>query len=339
MLLTSTIVTLVPIGQNKSLWRKRKTTRKGYRITGTHFLTIIAIAALVFAMWWGGVFSSLSGVPQPDRQTGNLVDVNKPIQFSVMDPIGGSAVTSATVYVYDGLQLVDTLTTTSAGIANTTKPFASGKSLNVKIVESSYVTKWQTVTVPQMNDADKTQDYNYISLDTRNIGTYTTIRVFNENSGSSVSDGGAINITDYSSTPLKLTVTIANSEDNSGYISSYDPLNKINLNAVMVTSSTTSYMTVQNAGTYAPRGTVSYWLQTCNDELITKHLVGGTYVKPGQQAFSFNVYKGSLTSAANQTINIDLYKYFDTSYFATQGIGGPDAATMATQFNIEFYTA
>lgn len=256
-----------------------------------------------------------------------------------MDPIGGSAVSSATVYVYDGQQLVDTLTTTSAGIANTTKPFASGNSLNVKIVQASYVTRWQTVTVPQMNEADKTQDYNYISLETRNIGTYTTIRVFNDSNGTSLTDGGTVNITDYSSTPLTLTVTIANSEDNSGYISSYDPLNNINLNAVMVTSSSTSYLTVQNAGTYAPRGTTSYWLQTCNDDLITKHLVGGTYVKPGQQSFTFNIYKGSLTSSANQTLNIDLYKYFDTSYFATQGIGGPDAATMATQFNLVLYTA
>ena len=255
-----------------------------------------------------------------------------------MDPLGGSAINAATVYVYQGSQLQETLTTTTSGVANSTRPYVSGTVLNIKVVEASHVTKWIPVTIPKMSPADSVSlASNYIGLETLTTGTFA-IRIVRADTGASVADS-TVNMTDYGSTPLNLEITVANSVDNTGYVSSYDPLNNINLNGVLKTGSTTSYLTVQNAGTYAPRGTISNWLLTCNDNLITKHLVGGTYVKPGAQTFTISIYKGSLTSAANQTLTFDLYKYFDSTYFAAQGVGGPEAATMATQVSVEFYTA
>jgi hypothetical protein len=138
---------------------------------------------------------------------------------------------------------------------------------------------------------------------------------------------------------MQLTVTLRNSVDNTGYISSYDPVSKVNLNPALLTSSSTSYMTIQNAGSYVPRGTVSNWVLVPTDTGLTKELVGSVYKQQGQQSFTITLYKGTLTSAANQTVTFDLYKYFDSSYYAQQGIGGPDAATAASQFSLTFYTA
>lgn len=317
--------------------------RKGYRITGTHFggMAIFAIAILVFA-WWFGAFNFLGVTPpvQPAVPTA-LVSVNKPVQFSVMDEIAGSALGAMTINVYDGTQLLESLTTAETGLVTSSQPYASGRLLNVQIVgNTTHCYKWTVVTVPEMSAADaQSLTTNYVLLNGRTLGTFA-IRIFNDSNGTSLTTTGVVNMSGYSSTPLQLTVTLANSVDNTGYVSSYDPLNRINLDAVVLTSSATSYMTIQNAGVYAPRGTVSNWLKVQNDDLITKHLVGGVYLKPGSQSYTVTIYSGSLpdgASGANQTVTFNLYKNFDTTYFAAQGIGGPNAAAIGSAtFSLEF---
>lgn len=268
----------------------------------------------------------------------DTVAVSRPIRFSVMDPLGGSGVASPTVYIYDGQQLVETLSGDASGLATSTLDYSSGKVLNVKVVASGYVTRWNTITVPRMNPADvQALSYNSISLTTYNLGTFA-ISVM-DGDGNSYATTDAINMTDYSTTPMQLTVTVRNTEDNSGWISSYDPISKVNLNMALLASTSSTYMTIQNAGQYVPRGTVSNYVQTLSDDMISKHFVGGVYLKPGQQSFTVTLYRGSLTSAANQTVTFDVYSYFDAAYFAQQGIGGPDAATAASQFSLTFYTA
>ena len=310
------------------------TRKKGIRIQPIH-MGLIAITILLCA-WWFGAFAGLGVAPSPyvaPTIEPGLVSVNKPVQFAVMDPLAGSALGSMTVNVYDGTQLMETLTTASTGLATSSQPYASDRALNVQIVgNTTYCTKWATVTVPRMSAADaQSLTTNYVLLNTRTLGTFA-IRIFNDSGGAALTTADVVNMSAYTSTPLQLTVTLANSVDNTGYVSSYDPLNRINLNAVVVTSSTTSYLTIQNAGTYAPRGTVSNWLQVCNDDLISKQLVGGVYTKPGSQSYTVTIYAGSLpdgAAGANQTVTFNLYKNFDTTYFAAQGIGGPSAAAIA----------
>jgi len=307
--------------------------QKGIHIKPIH-MGVIAIAVLLMA-WWFGAFSFL-GVTPPEvpEVPATLVSVNKPVQFAVMDPLAGSALGVMTINVYDGTQLLESLTTAATGLVTSSQPYASDRVLNVQVVgNTTYCTKWTTVTIPRMSAADaQSLTTNYVLLNTRTLGTFA-IRIFNDSGGAALTTADVVNMSSYKTTPLKLTVTLANSVDNTGYISSYDPLNRINLNAAVVTSSSTSYLTIQNAGTYAPRGTVSNWLQTCNDDLITKHLVGGVYTKPGSQSYTVTIYAGSLpdgASGANQTVTFNLYKNFDTTYFAAQGIGGPDAAAIGS---------
>lgn len=292
-------------------------------------------------MTYLGVFAGL-GITTPTLpgEGDGLVSVNKPLQVSVMDPLAGSALGAMTVRIYDGSMLVETLTTAATGLATSSQPYQSGKVLNVHIVgNTTYAGRWTTVTIPKMNAADaQSLTTNYVLLSTRAIGTFE-FRAVRDDTGAAVTNGTAINMTSFTTTPLKLTFTVANTADNTGWISSYDPISKVNLNAVTVISSGQSYMTVQNAGSYVSRGTTSNWLTTMNDDLITKQLVGSTYTKPGSQTFTVTVYAGSLTSAANQTVTLNLYKNFDTQYFSAQGVGGPDAATIATQMYLEFYTA
>lgn len=314
--------------------------KSGIRLSRNTLIFVGAIA-LIAILWFNGTFSNL-GISTPSIPgvgEDGKVTVTKPIQFAVMDPLAGSKVVSATVKIYDGITLVETLTTDdTTGLVTTSMPYPSGKVLNVQVSKTLYCTRWETVTVPKMNPDDaQSLTTNYVQLTTYTLGTYA-ITVQNS-AGTAYTTGDAINMTNYASTPLQLTVTLRNSVDNTGYISSYDPINMVNLKPALLTSSSTSYMTIQNAGSYVPRGTVSNWVLVPTDTGLTKELVGSIYKQQGQQAFTITLYKGTLTSSANQTVTFDLYKYFDLAHYTQQGIGGPDAATAASQFSLTFYTA
>lgn len=314
--------------------------KSGIRLSRNTLIFVGAIA-LIAILWFNGTFSNL-GISTPSIPgvgEDGKVTVTKPIQFAVMDPLAGSKVVSATIKVYDGTTLIETLTTdATTGLASTSMPYPSGKVLNVQVSKTLYVTRWQVITVPKMSPDDaQSLTTNYVQLTTATLGTYA-ITVQNS-AGTAYTTGDAINMTDYASTPMQLTVTLRNNVDNTGYISSYDPVNKVNLNPALLTSSSTSYMTIQNAGAYVPRGTVSNWVLVPTDTGLTKELVGSIYKQQGQQAFTITLYKGTLTSSANQTVTFDLYKYFDLAHYTQQGIGGPDAATAASQFSLTFYTA
>ncbi|MFA5366255.1 MAG: hypothetical protein WC325_13825, partial [Candidatus Bathyarchaeia archaeon] len=304
--------------------------KSGIRLSRNTLIFIGAIT-LIAILYFNGTFANL-GISAPNLPTGEdgKVTVTKPLQFVVADPLGGTGkILSATIKLYDGTTLADTLTTDgTTGLATTGIGYPSGKVFNVQVSKAGYVTRWETVPVPKMTSDDaQALTVNPIQLTTRTLGTYA-ITVQNS-AGTAYTTADAINMTNYASTPMQLTVTLRNSVDNTGYISSYDPVSKVNLNPALLTSSSTSYMTIQNAGSYVPRGTVSNWVLVPTDGGLTKELVGGIYKQQGSQSFTITLYKGTLTSAANQTVTFDLYKYFDSSYYAQQGIGGPDAATAA----------
>ena len=299
-----------------------------FRLKGWH---IFAIATIAFLLWYGGYLSFTFTIPsniQPPGQTDNLVSVTKPLKIALNDPLGGSAIASATVQIYGSDRVLkESLTTDSAGVATSALPYASGDTVYVKIAKPGYVTRWYPITVPKMAPADaQSLTTNFIALQTYNLGTYT-IKVTDQ-FGNSYTSGGTLNFTALGTSTMTLTITIYNTEDNSGYISSYDRLNNINLGAVLLTSTAGSSVTVSGAGSSVVRGTSTYWITPISDDSLTRQLVGNQYVKPGVASASITFGKGSL--ASTQAFTFNLMDYFDSGYFAQNGIGGPDAASLAS---------
>lgn len=295
-------------------------------------------AAVIFLILMSAGYVKLAGVPgeeggpTPEQQ---LVDVNKPLKFAVMDPIGGSAVGGASVQIYDSAKaLKESLTADANGTALSALPYASGTVLNVRISAAGYVTRWIPVTVPKMSPADaQSLTHNFIALETRDVGTYT-IKAYDQ-FGNDYDSTDTINFTALGVNTITLQITIINTEDNSGWIGSYDPINGVNLKAVMVASTSGSDVTVTNAGQSVTRGSVTYWMSPVADDAITKQLVGSTYVKSGVTSITITIGKGALQSNETQDIDFNLYGYFDPAYFALNGIGGPDATVLAS-FSLTF---
>lgn len=298
------------------------------RIKGWH---IVAIALIIVAMWYTGVLSFSIQGPQEQTPETQLVSVNKPLQFAVVDPLGGGGLASASVLVYGTDKVLkESLTTATDGYtAQTALPYQSGTTLYVKILKSGYVTRWMQVTVPKMTPTDaQAQTTNYISLQTVPLGTYT-IKVTDQ-FGNVYTDGSDLNFTSLNVSTVSITISIYNTVDNTGYISSYDPLNGINLRSVLVLGTAGSDVSISGAGGSITRGTNSYWCITVNDDGLTRQIIGNQYVKPGVTSITFTINKGALSAGEEQDFTFTLYAYFDQTYFAQNGIGGPDASSLAT---------
>jgi hypothetical protein len=303
------------------------------KIEGWH---IVAILLILFLLWYAGFFKievkqQVTQPPQaPTTPGGELVSVNKPIKFALSDPLAGAAIGSANVYIYGPDKVLkESLTTASDGTVTSALPYQSDSVIYVKVAKAGYVTRWFTVTVPKMSPADaQSLTSNFVPLQTYNLGTYT-IKVTDQ-FGNSYTSGGSLNFTALGATTVSVTITIYNTEDNSGYISSYDYLNSINLNAVLLSSTAGSSVTVTGAGSSVMRGTTTYWISVLSDDGLTRQLVGNQYVKPGVTSVTITFGKGSLAAGSSQAFTFTVYGYFDQNYFATNGIGGPDAVSLAT---------
>lgn len=301
----------------------------GYKIKPIH---ILVIAILAFGAWYSGLFSLSIGnkpvTPNPPTQTQNQLTVNKPLKFSLNDPLKGAAIASATVYIYGPDKVLrETLTTASDGTITSALPYQSDSTLYVKVSKALYVTRWFTVTVPKMTQADaESLTTNYVPLQTYTLGTYTIKAT--DQFGNVYSTGNAMNFTTLGASTVTLNVGIYNTVDNTGYLSSSDYLNGIRNDAVFRISTTGSSVGLNGVGNYVMRGTTSYWSTTIPDDSLTRQLVGTQYTKSGVGTLTITLTKGTL--AGNQTITCNLYDYSDPTYFATNGTGGPNEASIGS---------
>jgi len=301
--------------------------------TKTWLYLLTGAVVILFLMSAGYLQLGIAG-PDGGQDEGTpeseLVSVNKPILFAVTDPLAGSAIGEASIAIYDDDVLVESLTTDATkGTVTTALPYMSDTVLNVKISKSGYVTRWCEVVVPKMSPVDaEALSTNFVSLQTVNLGTFTIKAT--DQLGNMYSSGDTINFTSLGVSSVSLNMMITNTEDDSGYISSYDPINGIHLKAVMVASTTGSDVVVNGAGSHITRGTTSYWLSEINDDDLTKNLVGSTYESSGIATKSITIGKGALGSGETQVVTFALYVYFDPAYFAQNGVGGPDATVVAT---------
>jgi len=304
------------------------------KLKGWHIALILLIA--LAAWYYGYIKIKIPGeISQPPTQppslpSSELVPVNKPLKFALTDPLAGAAIPTATIGIYGPDKVLrESLTTSSDGTVTSALPYQSDSVIYVKVAKAGYVTRWFQITVPRMTPADaQSLTSNFIALATYNLGTYTIKAT--DQFGNTYTSGGSLNFTALGVTTISVTFTIYNTEDNSGYVSSFDYLNGINLNAAFLTSTGGSSVTVTGAGSSVQRGTTTYWITILSDDGLTRQLIGNTYVKPGVSSVTITFGKGALTAGSSQTFTFTLYGYFDQSYFATNGIGGPDAVSLAT---------
>lgn len=265
---------------------------------------------------------------------GDLVDVDKNIDFALTDEYAGSALASKTLYLYDsdGETLLETLTTGSDGTVTTAFTYPSGKKIYV-LYKSSNDKKWWELTVPKMRKADaESATVNTIKLKAFSIGSYTdSLKV----GGTSISDGGNYNFTASGETPT-FTYSLANTgNDNTGIQTSYDPIYDQNWNVVLyITFSGTDYekVIVYGFDYDFTLGTTHYVASNLDAYALTKHKVGNVYKSDGTLDFTFSLDGTGYTASGSTTMQIYVYAYADATYAQNHGGNfGVEAYQLAEQ--------
>ena len=307
--------------------RFKNKTRRG----AIEFKHVLAGILILFVLWmfWPSIAAHIPQQNIAEQTTSTRgVAVTKPLQIAVTDPIAGQAVSGASVLVYEGNVLKESLTTDSAGKATTSLPYKSGTQLYIKVVNGNSK-EWKAITVPYMSPEDaQSLTTNFVSIPFFTLGTYT-IKVMDQ-FGNVYASGDTVNFTTLGVSTVTLTITIYNTVDNTGYVSSYDPINKVNWYAYLVTSTSGTAVGITGFDQSVQRGTTTYYLVHVPDDGLTRQLVGQTYVKPGTWSYTITINKGTLTAGQSQAFTITLYAYFDPQYFAANGVGSPDALALAT---------
>jgi len=300
---------------------------------GVSLSTVLLILVLLIG---AGIYLGIIKIPALPGQIAStttapseLVAVQRKIQFSLVDPLAGSAIPSATVKIYKGTTLIETLTTDSSGVATSSQLYSTGDQLYVYVEKAGYVKRYIPVQVPAMNALDA-QAGNMFSIPLQTYTAPTVTLKITDQFGNTYASGGKLNFTALGQTTVSITVTIYNTQDNSGFIGSRDILNNVDWRLVHYISTTGTLSTIQGFERSAQRGTTMYYFNSVPDDALTRQKVGQTYVKTGVYSLTFTVGKGGLAAGQSETYNFYLMMYADVNNFVNQGIFSYDAVQLAS---------
>ena len=290
---------------------------------------LVGLVILLLIAWYLGYIQIPIPTPISQVEVQQGVIVNKPLKIAVIDQFAGSAVASASVKIYEGQTLKESLTTGSDGTVTTALNYRSGQVLNI-LVTSSNSKEWFTVEVPRMNPEDaESMSYNPIEL---RFFTLASISLaVRDSAGNVYSDGGSLNKTTLGNT-VTLTISWYVANDNTGFVSSEDPINNLKwLGVLYAKCYGTNYETISITGfdgAYAI-GTTNWFYHVIPDTDLTKYKVGNTYVYSGTGSITINL---DLTGYSGDAADLVLYLvvYTDPTYHQSKASFGPDAVTLAT---------
>lgn len=283
---------------------------------------LIVIILIVSGTW------QLDILPDLFTTSSGLVNVDKQIQYHMVDKYGGGPIASKSntyqLYDSDGQTILeDNLDTDAGGLDQTGAPWPSGKTMYLRY-ESSNDKQWWQFVVPQMNEQDaEAATYNTIRMESFTIGTYTSSTCKLSN-GTAITDGAWTH--DVSNgdgtTPHFIYSALNTGSDNTGLMSSYDPLYGQNWDVEFyITFSGTGYekIIVYDMDYDFTLGTTHYVGKTLDPYALTKHKVGSVYKSLGTQDVSWWLDLTGLSGSDSVTMQIELKAYADHVYAQNHG--------------------
>jgi len=312
-------------------------------------LGFVIVAGLVlFSIFQFGptLLKSLTGTTPSTTTTANGPTLSLPMVLVVLDQYTGNGLstsgstTTLSVLVIDPVTTItkESLTTTSGGLSVTTalsytsgtswtiafcRPSANCNPLSNSTSNTRYVA---SVTTPygQPNQTGQTTHVP-LSIYAKAIGTYT-VTVLDDSSASITSNA----VKSISGSAIKsYTVVLANTADNTGFITFTDPqvkrtmsldiLTKVAGNSTTNPGLTISDWTQWGTGANINGGTVWYGQEPQSGFLDRQKLPDNTYPSNarGSATFSLTINTAGLTTLQVNQVTIRVYAFFSQAYFAT----------------------
>lgn len=257
-----------------------------------------------------------------------LVDVNKQVKGYLGDAYVGGAIDTGNnvlnLYKSDGKTIAEAnLETDANGHFTTGSNHKSGQSMYLRYEESN-TKQWFAFTVPQMTSDDaRSATTNLVEFDSFTIGTWGTSDSMYYSNGTAITDAWTHDVSDGDGTSPTMKYTITNiGADNTGMISSYDPLYGQSWDIEL-------YMTLTGTGyekviVYGldwdfTLGTTHYVGKTLTAYNQVLHKQGLTYISLGTEDTTFWLDLSGLSGSDSVTMQLYAYAYADHNYAQNHG--------------------
>ena len=282
-------------------------------------ILLVFCVALICAQMFDLIDLTAIGQKATDTfvDTTDMVDVTRPLTFIVKNQYGGAAIGSATLKVYKGLQVQESLTTDgTTGVIATGLGYSSGDTLKVLIIKSN-AKCWYDVLVPKIRIADAEAVTNIqMPLFFFDLDTSVSLQV-RDNQGNSYATTETLNFTTLGVAQVSLQISGFVSADDKSYISSYDPIVPMNWNPVLYGAlSGTGFDSMSMSGWQGSfaKSTTSYGWGIVADSGVTKNKIGTSYEVAGAHLGTFTktvtLTKGGYTgSDVDLVVNLQAVSY------------------------------
>lgn len=277
------------------------------------------------------------GDVEPD--TPQVLDLTRQWKISIEDTVAENTTAAGFVAIYS---LDDVLVENNAftgGMATTSKYFTSGQQYNVLVAADGFVNVWKSATVPMGATADDA--YLHSSVSIIDLGTFSPKAMAPDltyllESGSSVAD----NLDKSDASKPTVTFTINNTEDDSGFMASRNPLTDVNYKAVFyMYLENGSYEDIVISGVtarYEARSSRRTWYKDIPiNSIIYDKDSGGTVISDGTYTIAMTFDLTGWTNATDVGCLYGIAIYTSEDYYAYYGSWGTPSAQTYSCFTIQ----
>jgi len=291
---------------------------------------VVAAVVIIGAIAWI-LLPSLSTMKRPAGKTPGIqgstvtgISLTRPVKASLGDLYGDNTTIDGTVDFYSASGTKKDSITVSAGTGTSAKDHTSGESYDVKITPTGFVTMWDTYTVP---DAATGEDTTLpLTANVIDLGTFSPKAM--EPDGSYLTDTENTlvdNLSKATDSKPAITFEIRNTEDDSGWLTSTDPLLNRDYKCVFYfTLSENEFedLVVNAPGMgYVSKTTSRTWFCDISDDAITRIVdADGNVIQNGvyQKTVTIDMAGWTTSNTIKCTYGIatytsaDYYQYYQT---------------------------
>jgi hypothetical protein len=272
-----------------------------------------------------GGFFTLAVLPSGGEPPAGTLS-NK-LGFTLLDQLKGGGMSTLHIYLYDGVTLVEDLTTASTGYIATAGYYAEGKSLNIKI-DTGNSEIWKIITVPKHSQA---MIEGGLATPITLYGTVgpTVTDALQDQAGTAIADAGTYNVT-LVSTTFNPTYSFFVGTDDTGILSSArDPVYGMTPQVVLVLElSANNYAQINPVGFDGKitEGAKNIFYKVIDVADISKDKSGTVYINgmDGSDGFSFACDLTGISFASAVTGQLYIYSEGDPVYRQNHSTWGPD---------------
>jgi hypothetical protein len=316
--------------------------RPGLTNAGAVVIVIfILAAAYIYLITTGAV--APPALNQQGQHTSSTGGQSLPLAVAATDQFGGTDGNTGTITVYSSSGAKLASDSLSSGVVTFSGLYVTpGQVLTLKWASdgSGELMYFPNVVVPSSSSVQSSSTVYTIPISAFTVGSFSV--AISDQSNNAYSTGGCFNVTAGTgaqcsggstaakpgASPSNLYLTVANSQSNSGYISSFDPIDGFQDSALLVISGAGAASFQGCSQTFTRSSTFYCVMPLTNSQLVCQTI--GQTLQCGSSRSSLTIQAGTIAHGSSETETLTVYLNANANNFQSTGSWGPDAVSAAS---------